>query len=82
MTTPLLLAGTLSVLLLGDSHALGLVKGGGPGFFQVLAAELGEGYEVRLSACPGSTVLDWTRNGRANARCSVAGGVGGTSRMR
>lgn len=72
MTTPLLLAAT-SVLLLGDSHALGLVKGGGPSLFLVLGQELGPAYEVRLSACPGSTVLDWTRPARGEARCSTAG---------
>ncbi len=72
--------GAMSVLLLGDSHALGVVKGGGPGVFQLLGQELGAGYEVRLSACPGSTVLDWTREARGPARCMVAGAYGALAR--
>ncbi|MDJ0850591.1 MAG: SGNH/GDSL hydrolase family protein [Myxococcota bacterium] len=56
-----LLAGALSVLLVGDSHTVGLVQGGGPSFSQVLGEELGEAYEVRVAGCGGSTVLDWTR---------------------
>lgn len=70
---PLLLAAATTVLLLGDSHALGLVKGGGPSLFVVMQEQLGDGFEVRLSACPGSTVLDWTRPARSEARCSLAG---------
>jgi hypothetical protein len=69
----LLLTAALSVLLLGDSHALGIVRGGGPGFFQVVGEELGPDYEVRLSACPGSTSLDWTRPVQRDVPCSLGG---------
>ncbi len=73
MAIQALLAAVTTVLVLGDSHSLGMVKGGGPSFFFLLGRELGRDYELRLSACPGSTVLDWTRESPVEARCSMAG---------
>ena len=56
-----ILAGLMSVLVIGDSHTQGVVDGGGPSFVEVLRERLGTDYAVSTAVCPGSTSLDWIR---------------------
>jgi len=62
-----LLAGLVTVLLLGDSHVEGVGSGEEPGFAEVAAAELVGSHEVRASGCGGSSLLDW--HGKARSLC-------------
>jgi lysophospholipase L1-like esterase len=68
-----LMAG-IQVLVIGDSITAGVVSGpAGSPYVEVLAEELGGGYEVINAGCSGAASLDWLRPLAVGLPCPIAG---------
>jgi lysophospholipase L1-like esterase len=64
----------IQVLAIGDSITAGVVSGpAGDPYVDVLATELGPGFEVINAGCSGASSLDWMRPYAESLPCPIAG---------